>query len=99
MKIKVKKVVTTERVEDIQVGFITVQGDINFNQVIEELRHLTFVATSCSHNEFDSFISYEQGGSNSHDLTYIQLVDDSMYKYTFLVKWDDRDSAYIIFRK
>ena len=102
MKIPVKTVVTIVTNKDIE---LSIKDGINGNQqyfqdVINYLLTLKFVASSCYHTSFTSFISRLQGGTNSRMLTYIELVSiHGECRHTFFVRWEGGASEYIILDK
>jgi hypothetical protein len=110
MKIPVKSIemveVTTlveqEVVKDITIPDIITKDNKYFQEVIDYLLTLEFVASSAIHDHFHSFPSYKQGGSNTLDLNYISIFDDNHDKLTIEVRWgnysEESDRAIIIFK-
>jgi hypothetical protein len=96
MKIKVKetKVIETE----VTIGRNISKDDKHFQDVIDYLKTLEFLATSCSHNYFASFPSTNQGGNNTYNLTDISILEENGDKLVVKVWWMDNTSAYIIFK-
>ena len=93
MKIKIKKVVETEEVVLVN-DTITYQED-HFQDTIDYILGLEFIATSCNHNDIKSFFGYSQNGSNHSKVTMIELVDTYYSKLTFKIHWGS-SSTYLI---
>jgi hypothetical protein len=91
MKIKIKKVVETV----VEIGNLSGQFDHYFQDTIDYILGLEFVATSCSHDDIKSFFCYSQGGSNQSKVTMIELVDTHYSKLTFKIHWAS-SSTYLI---
>ena len=102
MKIQVKSIemVETEILKDITVSDTITKRDKHFQDVIDYLKTLEFVASSCRYNNFETHISFGQGGCNWDDLDYIRLIHNYQGKLTFEVRWThhkkDYDGAIII---
>lgn len=73
-----------------------------FQDTINYLKSLEFIASSTCFNYFDSFISRKQGGSNTTNLDSIVFLNKNMDRITFKVSWEcdtiTKEVAYIIFR-
>jgi hypothetical protein len=100
-KVEVMTLVEKDIVKDIKIPDVITYHHPHFQDTIDYLKTLEFVATSCDHNDFDSFASYDQGGSNSMGLIYIRLIHDFYGKLTYEVRWVDyekeSDGAIVIF--
>ncbi len=94
--------VEEEIVKDITIPDVITDKHDAFQDTIEYLKSLKFVATSCAYRVFNSFVSFEQGGSNTTDITYIRFIHEYFNKITVEVRWaghkSEKDGAIVIFR-
>ena len=96
MKIKVKETKVVEK--DFKVPANNFDCDEHFQDLLDYLGTLEFVASS-SWDNFKSFLSYKQGGSNGADITEITILEE--FGNTLVVKatWGSCNIfSHIIFR-
>lgn len=99
MKITVKEAIVVEKEVDFPSRCHLTKDDPHFQDVIDYLKTLKFLASGCSHEDFDSFPSYNQGGTNAYNLTGITVCDETNNKLVVNVWWYKDNSSYIIFEK
>jgi len=89
-----------EYIKHVNVPDFVNQSYHHFQDLINYLKSLEFVASSTCFSEFDSFISHEQGGSNTTNLDSIVFLDKNLSRVTYKVSWEGstKDVAYIIFK-
>lgn len=98
----VERVATTTYVDvevtkEIEFSGVANDYDPHFQELIDYLLTLNFVASSCLHPSFKDFPSYKQGGKNTCSLTSIKIVQVHYPRITISVQWKGIDSrGYVI---
>lgn len=102
-KIEVTSYIEKEVTANIEVGKFIENNHPHFNDLIKYfLNDCEFVATSCAHTDFQSFPSFIQGGFNSTDIIFINIIHEEFGKITFDVAWsggDKNSEAIVILRR
>jgi len=88
--------------KDIKLPDTITKDNEYFQDMIDYLKTLEFVGTSCVHRDFESFISWDQGGNNTTDLALISVLYNDFNKLTIEVRWKGykhpSDGAIVIFK-
>jgi len=81
MKLTYTQLIETTTTTETNEGDSYVIGTSAFEALLKHLEGMVMVASTCLHHYWNDFISWEQGGSNSSNLTKIVIVEeDTQFK-------------------
>lgn len=97
----IERVATTTYVDmkvtkEIELSNYTNDYDNHFQDLINWMLSLKFVASSCLHSNFKEFPGYKQGGRNACNLQSIKLLERFNSRYTFQVTWKSFNNKAIV---
>lgn len=108
MNVTVKQKITVEIDEVVVVPKIITTKYTYFQDVINHLKTLEFLAGS-HHNSFKDYLGYTQGGINAKPISYIEFMYEkcsngyNLNTITVRVDWsetyDEKTSSIIIFKR